>query len=158
MKARDIMTANPEVVTPDQPVSVAARLMKDLDIGAVPVVQGRPGNRLVGILTDRDLAIRHLAEGHTQDCPVRKHMTPREDAESFGTARPEDSLEYVVELMKKLKVRRIPVVDENDERLIGIIAQADLALRYGEEEPEEMEAILKEISEPTHPHPMVAKA
>lgn len=148
MKARDIMTANPESITPDEPISQAARMMRDMDIGAVPVVEDRATMHLVGILTDRDLAMRHVAEGHTEDCPVRHAMTNREEGSDFFTARPEDTVAHVIELMSKHQVRRIPVVDDGDRRLVGIVALADVARDVGPRDPAEVCALLEAISEP----------
>ena len=146
MKARDIMTSNPETVTKDAPISEAARMMRELSIGAVPVVEDRSAMHLVGILTDRDLAVRHIAEGHTEDCPVRHAMTKR--ADDFYTVRPEDTVEYVMELMSEHQVRRIPVVDDGDRRLVGIVALADVAREIGPRDPAEVVKLLAAISEP----------
>jgi len=148
MKARDIMTSNPEVVTMDEPISVAARMMRELSIGAVPVVEDRSAMHLVGILTDRDLAVRHIAEGHTEDCPVRHAMTKRGDGEDFYTVRPEDTVEYAMNLMSEHQVRRTPVVGDGDRRLVGIIALADVAREVGSRDPAEVVKLLEAISEP----------
>lgn len=148
MKARDIMTSHPEAVTPDEPISRAARMMRELSIGAVPVVEDRSAMHLVGILTDRDLALRHIAEGHTEDCPVRHAMTKRANGQSFYTVRPEDTVEYVIELMSEHQVRRIPVVDDGDRRLVGIVALADVARDVGPRNPAEVVKLLEAISEP----------
>lgn len=151
MKARELMTSNPEVVTPEDTTSHASSIMKRLDVGAMPVVEDTSRMRLVGILTDRDLVVRHLAEGHEEDCPVRHHMTRREGADRFFTVRPEDTAEYVMELMAAHQVRRIPVVDRGngaDERLVGIIALADVAREIGPREPAEVVKVLEAISEP----------
>lgn len=148
MKARDIMTSNPEAVLPDETIGHAARTMRDLDIGAMPVVEDRQGMRLVGIVTDRDLVMRHVAEGHTEDCPVRHHMTERGEPSDFATARPEDTVEYVMELMTGHRVRRIPIVAEGDERLTGIVALADVAREVGPVKPAEVVKVLGGISEP----------
>lgn len=148
MKARDIMTSHPEALTPDEPISGAARVMRELNIGAVPVVEDRSSMYLVGILTDRDLAVRHIAEGHTEDCPVRHAMTKREDGHEFYTVRPEDTVEYVIALMSENQVRRIPVVDDGDRRLVGIVALADVARELGPRDPAEVVKLLEAISEP----------
>lgn len=148
MKARELMTSNPEVVTRDEPISRACRMMRTLDVGAVPVVEDRSGMRLVGILTDRDVGLRHVAEGHAEDCPVRHHMSPRESPERFFTVRPEDTAEYVMELVAEHQVRRIPVVDQSDDRLVGIIALADVAREIGPRDPAEVVNLLERISEP----------
>lgn len=81
MKARQIMTANPEVVTPDEPVSHAARIMRDRDIGMVPVVTDRDSMSVTGIITDRDIAVRHVADLCAEDCSVATHMS-RDDIET----------------------------------------------------------------------------
>lgn len=148
MKARDIMTSKPEAAVPDDPVSRASEVMRSLDVGALPVVEDRSGMRLVGILTDRDLVVRHVAEGHTEDCAVRIHMTEREEPTDLATARPEDTVEYVMELMKRNQVRRIPIVTDGDERLEGIVALADVAREVGPHDPAEVTEVLDEISEP----------
>lgn len=148
MKARDIMASNPEALVPEDTASHAARIMRKMDIGALPVVEDRTGMRLVGILTDRDLTIRHVAEHHTADCEVRHHMTERGEPSEFATARPEDTIEYVMELMTKHQVRRIPVVAEDDERLVGVVALADIAREVGPREPGEVVHVLEQISEP----------
>jgi len=128
VNAVDLMTPLPRVVTPDEPVLHAAAIMRDLDVGAVPVVADRSTMRPCGIITDRDIAVRHVAEAHHHDCPVRDHMT----AGPLETVRPGDSAREVARRMGVDKVRRILVTD-GDGRLQGIIALADLA-RCGDEE------------------------
>lgn len=145
MKARDIMTRDPEVLTRDDTLTRAAQLMRERDVGIIPVVADRDSMRLEGVVTDRDIAIRHVAEGHTGDgCRVEEAMT-RDD---IATARPEDDSHQVMELMRSRQVRRVPVV-EDGERLIGIIAQADLAVR--ERDDREVERTVEAISEPARP-------
>ncbi len=121
MKARDIMTGNPECLTPDSTLQQAARLMRDGGFGAIPVVEDDSNRRVIGVITDRDIAVRHVAEGHTDSCSVRDHMT--EDVECVHT---DDDVEDVETLMAEEQIRRVPVIDEQD-RLVGMIAQADLA-------------------------------
>lgn len=72
MKVQDIMSTEPNTVTPDTPITEAARMMKDHNIGMLPVVATEGSRRLVGVVTDRDITIRHVAEGHLSDCPVRE--------------------------------------------------------------------------------------
>lgn len=148
MKARDIMTSNPEVVTPNMAVSRVAALMKHLDVGAIPVVVDRASRRLAGIVTDRDLAIRHVALAHAMDCPVEDCMTLNEGTDRFFTLRPEDTVEYAMELMGDHQVRRIPVVDDHD-RLVGIIALADIAREVGPRTPERVVELLEQMSMPS---------
>jgi CBS domain-containing protein len=143
MLARDAMTANPVVVTPEESIGRAAEIMRDFDVGVVPVVADRLSLRLVGMLTDRDAAVRCLAAHHTGACRVRDHMTTG----TLVTADPGDSLEVLVARMERAQVRRVPVV-QPDGRLLGIVAQADIAMRLGPESPAAIEELLERISEP----------
>ena len=140
-KARDLMTRDPDCVTQDDTLQRAASIMRDRDVGAVPVVSDSDSRRLVGIVTDRDIAIRHVAEGHREVHTVRDVMS----AGTIATAREEDSADRVMELMKQHKVRRIPVLGE-DERIVGMIAQADLALDTRDDR--KVGKTVEEISEP----------
>jgi len=142
MKARDIMTSDIEVVTPNDPVSRAAQLMRDADVGIIPVVDDPSNMRLRGVITDRDIAVRHVAERHQQECRVGDHMTDS----GLDTVSPDTDIEQVASLMEREQVRRIPVVEDGD-RLVGIIAQADLAR---EEAPsaKRVGEVLEGISEP----------
>ncbi len=128
MKARDVMTSDPECVTPESSLQQAARLMRDGGFGAVPVVRDTTNREVVGIITDRDIAIRHVAEGHTSSCSVRDHMT-----RDIQLVRADDDLEDVEDLMADEQIRRVPVVDE-DDRLVGMIAQADIARHDSEDD------------------------
>jgi CBS domain-containing protein len=123
-KARDIMTANPQVVTPADSVSRAAEIMRDADVGVVPVVEDQGSMRLAGVVTDRDIAIRVVAEGRNGDTTTREVMSS-----GLATVRPDDDVSSVLNLMKAEQVRRIPVVE--GDRLVGIIAQADVATDLG---------------------------
>jgi CBS domain-containing protein len=143
MLARDAMTANPVVVTPEESIARAAEIMRDFDVGVVPVVADRQSLRLVGMLTDRDAAVRCLAAHHTGACRVRDHMTTG----TLVTADPGDSLEVLVARMERAQVRRVPVL-QPDGRLLGIVAQADVAMRLGPESPAAIEELLERISEP----------
>ena len=75
MKAQDIMTRDPRSVTPDTPITEAARLMKEQDVGILPVVESSNSRKLVGVITDRDITIRHVAAGHKPDCKVSEAMS-----------------------------------------------------------------------------------
>jgi CBS domain-containing protein len=116
---RDLMTSNPCAVDADKPVAYAAKMMRDEDVGLAPIVEGE---RLVGTLTDRDIAIRVVAEGRDPE------STPVRDVASTDlvTVDPEQDLDEAVRLMAQHQVRRIPVVEE-DGRLVGVVAQADVA-------------------------------
>ncbi len=137
MKARDIMTSDPECITQDSTLQDAARLMRDGGFGAVPVVDDTRDRRVVGIITDRDITIRHVAEGHTSSCRVGDHMSNK-----IKTVRADDDLSDVEDLMADEQIRRVPVVDNND-RLVGMIAQADIARQDSSDDVGET---LKDIS------------
>ena len=137
MKARDIMTGNPECLTPDDSLQQAARVMRDGGFGAIPIVDDENTRDVIGIITDRDIAIRHVAEGHDGSCRVGDHMT--KDVE---VVRADSDLSDVEDIMSDEQVRRVPVVDEHD-RLIGMIAQADLVRA----DPDEAGKTVKDISE-----------
>jgi len=138
MKARDIMTKHPQVVTPDTPVQEAARLMKSEDTGVLPVVEAQGSRRPVGVITDRDIAIRVVAEGRSQ-AMVRDAMSS-----SVRTAREDDDLKDVMELMASEQVRRVPIVDDRGE-LVGIVSQADIVL---EGDDKRAEKTIERISQP----------
>ena len=121
MKARDLMTSNPECVTREDSLQRAAQIMRDLDVGFVPVVDDRSTMRLSGVITDRDIAIRAVADGRA-DGRVADCMS----SGSLRTVGPDDSDNDVMRAMKDAQVRRIPVVEAGD-RLVGVIAQADIA-------------------------------
>jgi len=118
MNIREVMTPNPRTVTPDDSIESAARIMRDEDTGALPVVQdGRP----VGMVTDRDIVIRGVAEGGSGRS-VRDVITER-----VISVSPDASTREATELMSEHQIRRLPVV-END-RLIGIVSLGDLAVK-----------------------------
>ena len=139
MKAQDIMTKNPSTVTPETPVQDAARLMKNEDVGIIPVVESHGSKKLVGVITDRDIAIRVVAEGKASSSSwVRDVMTS-----NITTSAPGDSVKDVMELMGREQVRRIPIVDKGE--LVGIIAQADIVR---EADDKRAERTVEKISEP----------
>ncbi|HUH11587.1 MAG TPA: CBS domain-containing protein [Longimicrobiales bacterium] len=143
MKARQVMTESPQVVTPEEPLARAAQLMESFDVGIIPVVEDRVGMRLAGIITDRDMAIRHVARAHDGRCAVRDHMT----SGPLDVVRPGDDVHDVMGRMGHDKLRRMPVVDR-DHRLIGVISQADIARKVGPAEPARVERVLEAISQP----------
>ena len=122
MKAREIMTTDPAVVVQDDPISRAACLMRDREIGMVPVVRDLQSMLLAGVITDRDITIQHVADHCEEDCPVSAHMSDG----GIATARADDDVSTVMDLMQSRQVRRIPVIDGN-RRVVGVIAQADIA-------------------------------
>ncbi len=143
MKAQDIMAKNPRTVTPETSVREAAQLMKTEDVGMLPVV--RSGSKsIVGIVTDRDIAIRHVAAGHSSpECPVSEAMSA-----NVKTCKTTDSVDDVMKMMGKEQVRRIPIVDERGD-LVGIVAQADIAR---EADDKKAERTIEKISEPGSRH------
>jgi CBS domain-containing protein len=140
MKARDIMTSNLECVTREDTLARAARIMRDADIGAVPVVDDTRSMRLVGVITDRDITVRHVAGDNSADCKVGDHMT----SDRLFRASPDDDVDTVMRTMKSEQVRRVPVVE--GDRLVGIIAQADIAT--DDIEDEKTGEVVERISEP----------
>jgi CBS domain-containing protein len=144
MDVRDIMTMAPSFVEPDDLVSAAAQVMREMGVGIVPVVDNPVDMRLVGVITDRDIAVRCVASAHDPRCLVRDHMT----AMPLHTVRPEESVESAIALMEWEQVRRIPVV-LHDGRLVGIIALADLATQVGPSRPVEIERMIARVSQAT---------
>jgi CBS domain-containing protein len=116
---RDVMTERPRTVSKDDGVADAARLMREEDAGVVPIVDG---DRLVGVVTDRDIAVRLVAEGRDPRSTKVEEIASRE----LVTIDPQQSLNEALRLMAQHQVRRLPVCEE-DGRLVGIVAQADIA-------------------------------
>jgi CBS domain-containing protein len=136
-KVRDVMTAGPVAVTPDTPVAAVAEVMEMDDIGAVPVVED---DRLTGMITDRDIVIRAIAKGKDpRGMPVREIYTRQVIA-----VAPDDKLGDAVSIMADRQIRRLPVVDE-ENHLVGVVSQADIAAQAKEKEVGEM---VEEISKP----------
>lgn len=142
MRVKQIMTPDPARCTPETTAEQAAALMRDNDCGSIPVVNNTSANRLVGTVTDRDLAVRGLAAGKGPDTLVRDLMTP-----DPVTCVPEDEVEDLREVMVEQMVRRVPVVDA-DGVLVGIVAQADIAREEGAASDREVGRIVEAISEP----------
>ena len=140
-KVHEVMTDRPRVVTPETTVSEAAQLMKNDDIGSLPILDGE---QLAGMVTDRDIVIRAVAEGKDpRGMPVRE-VASRE----LVTVNADEELSRALQLMASQQVRRLPVVDD-DGRLVGILAQADVAVEAKEKDVGEM---VEEISKsPTGP-------
>ena len=118
MKVSEVMTENVQTVRPDQRVQEAASFMLSADAGSIPVAEG---GRLVGMITDRDIAVRGIAKGHGPDTPVRDLMSS-----DVICARLDDNIEDAAARMSEAQVRRLPVVDQ-DERLCGIVSLGDLS-------------------------------
>jgi CBS domain-containing protein len=118
MKVSEVMTRDVQTVRPDQPVQQAASFMLSADAGSIPVTDG---DRLIGMITDRDIAVRGVAKGHGPDTPVRELMTG-----DVICVRDEDDVDDVASKMSEAQVRRLPVIDEN-QRLCGIVSLGDLS-------------------------------
>jgi CBS domain-containing protein len=136
------MTPEPACCTPESTARDAALLMKEHDCGSIPVVENLGNRRLVGTVTDRDLAVRGLAVGKGPDTPISELMT-----NDPISAAPDDEVEIVREVMVAQQVRRVPVVDENGA-VVGIVAQADLAMEEGAASDQEVGRIVEAISDP----------
>lgn len=145
MKIQDIMTRDPSTVTPDATVREAAQVMRKDDVGIVPVVDGQSVRKLVGVITDRDIAIRCIAEGRGSDCRVRDVMT----SGNIATCSENDNVRDVMSAMQNERVRRIPIVDERGS-LVGIVAQADIVTRS--RDAQRAEETVEEISQPGGKH------
>jgi CBS domain-containing protein len=143
MRAREIMTDHPACCTPDDTVQQAARTMMDTDCGCLPVVDDVGTKHLVGVVTDRDLAVRALGEGKGADTRVREVMSA-----SPSCCGPDADLREVERIMADRQVRRVPVVDERD-CCVGMIAQADLARADREVGDHEVRETIERISEPS---------
>jgi CBS domain-containing protein len=116
---REAMTSNPCNIDADKPVAYAARMMRDEDVGIAPIVEG---DRLVGVLTDRDIAVRVVAEGLDPERVKVSEVASRD----VVTLDPQQDLDEALRLLARHQVRRLPVVEE-DGRVVGVLAQADVA-------------------------------
>ena len=124
MNIRDVMTPNPRCVSPNDSIESAARIMRDEDTGAVPVVDnGRP----VGMVTDRDIVVRAVAKGKDLRGMPASEVSSRE----LLTVSPDDDLSDALKIMAQHQVRRLAVTAE-DDRLVGVVSQADVA-RHGKD-------------------------
>jgi len=143
-KVRDVMTERPRAVTPQTPLNEVAEVMENEDVGAVPVVDG---DRLVGIVTDRDIVVRAIAKGKDpRGMPVAA-VSSRE----LVTVNPDDDLSDALELMARYQVRRLAVTAE-DERLVGVVSQADVAREgKGKDTGELVEGISRQPQGPRTP-------
>ena len=139
-RVKDVMTRHVEVIRPDATLKDAAAKMADLDVGVMPVCDG---DRLVGMLTDRDITIRAIARGADPSTPVREIMST-----SVRYAYEDEPIAGARDAMKKHKIRRLPILDAN-RRLIGIVSLGDLAV---DADAEDAGDVLERVSaaRPTH--------
>ena len=139
-KCNEVMTKNPVCCLPDNMVAEAAKLMKSKNIGSIPVIENKQTKKLAGIVTDRDLALKIVAKGlDAKSTKVEAVMTRK-----VVTCRADDDLQKALDAMAEHQLRRIPVVD-NDNKIVGIIAQADVATRV--DQPKKTAEMVKEISQ-----------
>jgi CBS domain-containing protein len=136
-KIKDLMSRDVQVISPDATIAEAARCMRDGDFGMMPVGEN---DRMVGAISDRDIAVRAVAEGRDGNAKVRDVMT-----DGVCWAYEDEPVERAVEVMSENQVRRLPIVNR-DKRLVGILALGDIACDKSEIEP--AAEALSEISEP----------
>ena len=143
MQVRQVMTKNPACCTPDTPLQEVARMMLQCDCGEIPVVDSRDSMRPIGVITDRDITIRVIAEGknpaeiRVSDCMSQPCVTVTEKA----------SIMDCIHLLEEHQIRRIPVVNSRG-MCCGIVSQADVARRIDHHAAE----VLKQISQPAEVH------
>ena len=134
---RDVMTANPRCVTKSDPVRSAAKIMKDEDTGVVPVVDGK---KIIGVVTDRDIVVRLIAEGkESSGIPVSEVMST-----NVQSVKESASVDDALALMARSEIRRIPVVNDRDE-LVGIASIGDISMKGHKDD--KIGQTLKDISE-----------
>jgi CBS domain-containing protein len=141
MQLRDVMTRDVKVIRPDAPIRDAARRMREIDVGPIPVCDG---DRLVGLLTDRDITIRAVAEGRDPNTTcVRDVMTP-----DVACCFEDQDIEQAAALMEERQIRRLPVLNKA-KRLVGIVSLGDLAM--ASPDVELIGETLSEVSAPAQP-------
>ena len=140
MKVSDVMTREVQTIQPDQTAQDAARFMLRSDAGSLPVTEGE---RLIGMITDRDIAVRGIAEGRGPDTPVRELMS-----DGIVCAQLDDDVDSIAQKMSDAQVRRLPVVDE-EQKLCGIVSLGDLAR---ESDSEAAHEALEGVSQPGGQH------
>jgi CBS domain-containing protein len=140
-KCSDVMTKNPSCCLATDTVTKAAQWMRDEKVGSIPVVENDKTKKLIGIVTDRDLALEVIANGRdAKTTKVADVMT-----QELITCNADDDVQMAVDAMAENQLRRIPVVDA-EQKIVGIISQADVATRM--DEPQETAKMVKEISQP----------
>ena len=138
MKVREVMSRNPACCTPNDSAQTVAKIMRDRSVGAVPVVADEQSRVLIGIITDRDFCCSVVADGlDPKTTTIQKFISANPIS-----CRDVENIERCERLMQDHQVRRVPVVDEKGS-VIGIVSQADLALR---EKPERVSRVVAEIS------------
>ena len=147
MKISELMTRDVRVVKPEQPIREAAQFMLSSDAGAMPVCDG---DRLVGMVTDRDIAVRAVAQGRGPETPVREAMTDHVDY-----CFEDEEVAEVARKMSDSQVRRFPVISRADKRLVGIVSLGDLSQST---QDEAAQVALEGVSDPGGPHNQATEA
>jgi CBS domain-containing protein len=143
MKIKEVMSPNPACCTPSDSAQTAARIMRDRNIGSIPVVIDQQSRELVGVITDRDLCCSIVADGlDPKTTPIQKFISS-----DPVTCRDGENVDKCERAMQEHQIRRIPIVD-GDNHVIGIVAQADLALK---DKAEKVSKTVAEISKPAQP-------
>ena len=137
---KDVMTLDPICCLPTDTVLMAASLMQEQDIGPIPVIEDRESKKLIGIVTDRDLVLKVVAEGLDSKTTLVADVMTRDPVRCL----PGEPIEEVLERMSSYQIRRIPVVNDNNQ-INGIISQADIATRI--QNPETVGEVVQDISE-----------
>jgi CBS domain-containing protein len=137
-KVSEVMSTDVQTISPDDTIEEAAQEMRDGDFGLVPVVEDE---ELIGVITDRDIAIRAVAEGKDSGTPVREVMS-----EGVVWASEDDSIEDAARIMSDNQIRRLPIVDE-EQHLVGIVSLGDFAVDSSDIEP--VVEALSDISRPS---------
>ena len=141
MQIKEVMTRGVEVIRPEDTLQEAARKMKSIDVGPLPVCDGE---RLVGMITDRDIIVRATADGRDpKTTPVKEAMTP-----GVVYVYEDQDLDEAAQLMKERQIRRLVVLDRN-KKLVGILSLGDIAADSGDEELSG--EVLDKVSEPSEP-------
>lgn len=139
-KASEVMTKNPVFCMSNDMAVKAAKLMKSENVGSIPIVENGNTQELIGIVTDRDLAMKIVGEGlDAESTQIKVVMTHK-----VVTCLADDDLQKVMDIMSEHQLRRIPVINEN-KKILGMISQADVAIHY--DHPEKTAAMVKEISQ-----------
>jgi CBS domain-containing protein len=142
MKLKDIMTSKPECIRPDTTLQEAARKMRDLDVGPLPVCGD--DDRLAGMITDRDITVRAVAEGKDPTTTRVREVMTQEIIYGFE----DQDVEEAARIMKERQVRRLVVLNR-DKRLVGIVSLGDLATESGDRQ--KSGEVLQDVSEPAQP-------
>lgn len=148
MKVREAMTPDPICCLPTDSAQKVAKMLCEHDVGSIPVVDDSQSRRLLGMITDRDLCCSVIAAGLDPKSITIEKFTSVNPV----TCREGENLDHCESLMQEHQIRRIPVVD-GEGRVIGIVSQADLALK---DKPEKVAKTVAEVSKPEHPAPSVA--